>query len=80
MNPMIAALQTSRAAGPVAPAAAGSTPLPEAAGPGDAMLKKLAGIEAKIDKICAAMNLAGESGHEPGEIDGTEAPPNDDGN
>lgn len=85
MNPMIAALQKSRAADPEGPGrdlgvgGAPAAPAPEAAGPGDALLEKLASLEAKVDKICAAMNLNGDAGHEPSEKDGTEAPPNDDG-
>lgn len=75
MNPMIAALQNSRSVSPVGPSPADAAP----AGPGDALLDKLASIEAKIDKICAAMNMDGNSRNEAGEKDATEATPNDDG-
>lgn len=84
MNPMIAALQKSRNAAPAAPAPGGpAVPAsPDArpeAGPGDAMLAKLASIEAKLDKICAAMNMNGPSGDEPEEKDEKEAAPDDHG-
>ncbi len=80
MNPMIAALQKSRSAapsGPQAPAPAASAPA--AANPGDALLAKLAELEAKLDKICAALNISGHDGDAPAEKDATEATPNDDG-
>ena len=43
------------------------------------MLEKMASIEAKLDKICAAMNLNEDAGNEPDEKEATEATPNDDG-
>ena len=80
MNNMIAALQNSRAAGPEAPALdAPGAHVDAEAGPGDALLDKLAGIEAKLDKICAAMNIDGAAGKEPSEKEAKEATPNDDG-
>ena len=81
MNPMLAALQKSRAAGPAVPPEAGVAPEGDAAaaGPGDGVLELLKGIDAKLSKLCAAMNLDGPTGEEPVEKDGTEAPPNDDG-
>lgn len=81
MNPMIAALQKSRNAAPAAPAP-GVPASPDArleAGPGDAMLAKLAAIEAKLDKICAGMNLNGPAGDEPAGKDEKEAAPDDHG-
>lgn len=81
---MIAALQKSRAAAPEGPGrdlGVGGAPEPAApaAGPGDALLEKLAALEAKIDKICSAMNLNGNAGNEPDEKDAKEAIPSDNG-
>jgi hypothetical protein len=82
---MIAALQKSRSAAPAAPAPGGAPrpqmPEPAApeAGPGDAMLEKLASIEAKLDKICAAMNMNVPAGDEPAGKEEKEAAPDDHG-
>lgn len=77
---MLAALRKNRDAAPeVAPAGPDGAEAPEAAGPGDALLAKMEAIEAKLDKICAALNLDAAPGNEPAEKDGTEAPPDDNG-
>ena len=80
---MLAALQKNRAAAPEGPGrdlgVGGAPEAPAPAGPGDALLAKLSAIEAKLDKVCAAMNLNGPAGDEPAEKDAKEAPPNDDG-
>ena len=80
MNPMIAALQKSRAAGPaVEVEEIAEEAAPE--NPGDALISKLEAIEAKLDKLCSAMNVAGDES----EGDASPAPeakevvPNDDG-
>lgn len=81
MNPMIAALQKSRSEGPAAPPVGGPAlppeAAPEAAGPGDALIEKLAGVEAKLDQILKL--LGAEQKEEAPENDATEATPNDDG-
>lgn len=82
MNPMIAALQKSRQNVPPAPPA----PLPgdnapdagADAGPGDVMVKKLGDLDAKLDQILKL--LGADQTEDAAENDGTEAPPNDDGN
>ena len=79
MNPMLAALQKNRAYGPASDVPASPESPAAAGGPGDALLEKLAAIEAKIDKLCSAMNLNGPAGDEPAEKDAKEAAPNDDG-
>lgn len=79
MNPMIAALQSSRQAAPEAPLSPDAAAPAAAAGPGDALLGKLAGIEAKLDQICAALKVGGAGGDEPAGDDATEATPHDDG-
>ena len=82
MNPMIAALQKSRSEGPSAPPTGGPAIPPEAApegaGPGGALIEKLAGVDAKLDHI---LKLLGAEQKEDvaEENDGTEATPNDDG-
>ena len=84
MNPMIAALQKSRSTAPAAPAPGGAPrpqmPEPAApeAGPGDAMLQKLAGIESKLDIILKCMG-AEQKEDASEETEGKEAAPNDHG-
>ncbi len=80
MNPMLQALVKSRSAAPSVPqSAAPDSAAPAAEGPGDALLAKLAGLESKLDKICAALNISGHDGDAPADKDAPEAPPNDDG-
>ena len=69
MIPGIEALQRGRAEGQDGP------PAPMAAGPGDAMIEKLAGLEAKLDKILELLG-AGQSGQARGDVTG-EAPHDD---
>ncbi len=79
---MIAALQKSRNAAPSvpqSPPAASEAPAEAAPNPGDALLDKLVSLEAKLDQICAALNIGGNDGDKPVDKDATEATPNDDG-
>lgn len=83
MNPMIAALQKSRNAAPAAPAPGGpaspaSMPMRPEAGPGDAMVEKLAGLEAKLDAILKMLG-AEQKQEATEETDEKEAAPNDHG-
>ena len=79
MNPMIAALQNRRSEGPAAPPVALPEGGPEAAGPGDIMVQKLAGLEAKLDQILQLLG-ATQKEEAPADEIAPEASPNDDGN
>lgn len=75
---MLAALQNSRSEGPAATPSAPPAGAPEAAGPGDAMVQKLAGLESKLDAILKILG-AEQKNEAPEETEGKEAAPNDHG-
>lgn len=80
MNPMIAALQKSRQDAPPAPPTPDeNAPEQDAeAGPGDALVQKLEDLDGKLDQILELLG-ADQNEDASSENDGTEAPPNDNG-
>ena len=79
MQPMIAALQKTRGEGPAPVEEEAEAP---AEGGGDALLELLMSVNAKLDKILAALNVGADAAEAPGKTpvpEGKEAIPNDDG-